>query len=432
MMSRSVGILACVLGSSAFLLPPNLTPADNGANALTLDVPPVNAKSVVLQLPCSECAFSGKQEKIEDVEAEDNSLFWIQGGANNVIVNLTISEDGERLEVNGEPVYPLDLQIADMLHTPKIYVNQVPSSASWEDIKSGNAKTTPLEVTGHGVSIVEENVVSPEGDVLIPIRHTIFELEHQPVSLDEVTVQLLKTHKGELLIVHAESNAQLPPRPDDSFGPPPEEMPEDFLFPFPPHRDGPPGPPPADLGKHKECKNLPAALCKFRNILEDKIMGMKKGGCHGRKGGRPHMGMLPGHIKGPHFPRPEGLHGKPHHHGRPHHMRPMGHDHHGHHRHHFMHAFTRGLAAVLIPTMAGVAVGMTVSLLGLLVGRLIGFLWIKFYRGGRRGYASVALDESTADRADAEKEILKEEEAVDAPPVYEEAPAYEEAVKLQK
>lgn len=97
-----------------------------------------------------------------------------------------------------------------------------------------------------------------------------------------------------------------------------------------------------------------------------------------------------------------------------------------------MHAFTRGLAAVLIPTLAGVAVGMTVSLLGLMVGRLIGFLWIKYYRGGRRGYASVALDESTADKADAEKEVMIEEETPEAPPVYEDAPAYEEAVKAQK
>lgn len=423
------GLLACAVGANAFLLPPSLTPADK-ADTLSIDVPPVNAKSVILQLPCSECAFSGKEAKIEDVEAEDDSLFWIQGGANNVIMNLTISEDGQRLEVNGEAIYPLGLQVANMFHAPKIYVNQVPSSASWEAIKSGNAKATPLEVTGHGVSIVEENVVSPEGDVLIPIKHTIFELEHQPVSLDEVTVQLLKTHKGELLIVHAESTAREAPRPDDFFGPPPEEMPEDFLFPFPPSKDGPPGPPPADFGKHKECKNLPAALCKFRNIVQDKIIGMKKGGCHGRKGGRPHLGKLPGHIKPPHFPRPDGIDGKPHHHGRPHHMRPHGH--HGHHRHHFMHAFTRGLAAVLIPTMAGVAVGMTVSLLGLLVGRLIGFLWIRLYRGGRRGYASVALDESSADKADVEKEVMVEEEAIEAPPIYEQAPAYEEAVKGQK
>ncbi|KAF2171797.1 hypothetical protein M409DRAFT_63374 [Zasmidium cellare ATCC 36951] len=424
MLRRAVGTtLACVLSTSAFLLPPN-TPATE-AGGLAIDVPPVNTKSVALQLPCSECAFSGKQEKIEDVDAEDDGFVWIQGGANNVLVNITVSEDGQHLKVNGEPVYPLGLQ--DMFHSPKIYVNQIPSSASWEDIESGNAKTTPLQVTGHGVSIMEENVVSPEGDTLIPIRHTIFELENQPVSLDEVTIQLLKTHKGELLIVHAESAAPPSPRPDDFFGPPPEDMPEDFLFPFPPSKDGPPGPPPADFGKHKECKNLPAPLCKFRNIVEDKIMGMKKGGCHGRKGGRPHMGKLPGHIRPPHFPRPNG---RPHHHGRPHHMRPYGH--HGHHRHHFMHAFTRGLAAVLIPTMAGIAVGMTVSLLGLMVGRLIGFLWIKFYRGGRRGYASVALDESSADKADTEKEVMLGEEAIEPPPVYEDAPAYEEAVQVQK
>lgn len=82
--------------------------------------------------------------------------------------------------------------------------------------------------------------------------------------------------------------------------------------------------------------------------------------------------------------------------------------------------------------MAGIAVGMTVSLVGLLVGRLIGFFWIKFYRGGRRGYASVALDETTADAIDDEKEVMSDGKAEEAPPVYEEAPAYEEAVRDEK
>jgi hypothetical protein len=80
-----------------------------------------------------------------------------------------------------------------------------------------------------------------------------------------------------------------------------------------------------------------------------------------------------------------------------------------------------GIVAILIPVMAGIFVGLTVSMVGLLVGKLIGFLWIKFVRGGQRGYASVALDEETADSAIDKKEI----EHAEVPPVYEDAPAYE-------
>ena len=80
-----------------------------------------------------------------------------------------------------------------------------------------------------------------------------------------------------------------------------------------------------------------------------------------------------------------------------------------------------GVVAILIPVMAGIFVGLTVSMVGLLVGKLIGFLWIKFVRGGQRGYASVALDEETADSEADKKEI----EHAEAPPVYEDAPAYE-------
>jgi hypothetical protein len=70
--------------------------------------------------------------------------------------------------------------------------------------------------------------------------------------------------------------------------------------------------------------------------------------------------------------------------------------------------------------------GMFVSLIGMLVGRLISFLWIKFGRGGQRGYASVAQTEQ--DTESAEKGIVLLENDVDEEslPKYEDAPAYDE------
>jgi hypothetical protein len=80
-----------------------------------------------------------------------------------------------------------------------------------------------------------------------------------------------------------------------------------------------------------------------------------------------------------------------------------------------------GIVAILIPVMAGIFVGLTVSMVGLLVGKMIGWFWMKFVRGGKRGYASVALDEETAESATDKKEI----EHAEPLPVYEDAPPYE-------
>jgi len=71
--------------------------------------------------------------------------------------------------------------------------------------------------------------------------------------------------------------------------------------------------------------------------------------------------------------------------------------------------------------MAGVFVGLTVSIVGLLIGKLIGWFWVKFVRGGKRGYASVALDEEAAEAENGKTDV----EYAEAPPVYEDAPAYE-------
>ena len=454
MLGRSVGIVAAsALGASAFLIPTGLV---NEQAAELIAPSGRSAKQSIVQLPCSECVFSAKQkegtEDIKDVEQTEEE-FWIQGGANSIIVNVTISEDGKKLEINGETIYPLGSAL-DSLMAPRTYVSQVASSASVEDIESGNAKVTPVEVTGSGVSIQDVMANTEDGQSLIPIKHTIFELERQPVSLDEILIQVLKNADEELFLVHVSTEQHHAPRPMDFFGPPRGDREGDFLSIMPhPHHEGHEGhkgqhhgPP---HGSERECKNLPASLCKLKHMIEEKFMGMrqghghgfkmggfKKGGCHGmkgnKKGGRPHDGKLPSHIR-PHFMR-IGKDGDdtPRHHGRPHHMHHDGH-HHGHHKHHFMHSFSRGLTAVLIPTMMGVAVGMVVSLFGLCIGRMISYLWIKLYRGGRRGYESVRLEEEDiVEEADLEKKTFIVLEQSEPLPVYEEAPSYEEAQHEQK
>lgn len=491
MLGRTVGTIAIgALSASALIIPPGV---DVESKVPGLSVFPVDPKSQAISLPCPECAFSAKEEKVKDVEDEDDGLFWIQGGANNVLMNFSVSENGQHLQLNGETFYPVVFHQDGPFDEHTYTVKQVPSQAELAEIASGDITSSSLEVTAYSVRVFGEQALTPNGDVVVSVLFEIASLNDEMVGVDAVEVRLLKTGDGELLIMdlipHPNSNPTFQGRPlqpegfapedldlDLDFLPPPpppparpgfEGIPEDMDYPPPPSPgyegmpDFPSPPPPEFEGipedldfpspppppphhgrpqdrphghqhghKHKECSVLPRPLCKLKNILESKIdhaMGPGRSGKHGRpcpgREGRPNK--LPGHIK-PHLSKPGEEHQAKHHHGRPHHMRPHG-GHHGHHGHffgrHFLRAFAKGLVAVLIPVMAGVAVGMTVSLVGLLVGRLVSLTWIKLARGGRRGYASVAQEE-TALEVGEHKAMLAE---MEAPPVYEEAPAYEEA-----
>ncbi|KXL48099.1 hypothetical protein M433DRAFT_505821 [Acidomyces richmondensis BFW] len=425
MLRRTVGILStCALGASAFLIPPGVAPAsDTRPDGLSMSI--IDPKKQIVTIPCPQCAFSMQEEKVES-EGDHDELFWIQGGANNLVLNFTVSEDGRLLRLNDMPVYPV---LGGMHDFGLLSVKQVPADAVLDDVASGLVRSTELVVTGLDVGAGETQSLSPNGDMLVPVKVKIIDLEFQPMRLPEIQVKLLKTGEGELLIMET----TMTETPDDMETPLPDlnGMPDDMAFEV--HR--PFHGPPHHFDRHKECSMLPAPLCKLKSIIESKIDHMMEHGpgsgrmgrpCPGGKS-RPEGNKLPGHIK-PHFDI-SGEEGRPRsHHGRPHHTRPYG-PHHGgrayHFHHHFLRAFAKGLVAVLIPVMAGITVGMTVSLIGLIVGRLVGFAWIKFARRGRRGPASITAQESIVEEGE-DKAMLAE---MEAPPVYEHAPAYVAAVE---
>ena len=70
--------------------------------------------------------------------------------------------------------------------------------------------------------------------------------------------------------------------------------------------------------------------------------------------------------------------------------------------------------------MAGICVGLGISFFGLVVGRLIGLIWIRYGRG-ERNYGRIMLDET--DPYDSKLYL------VEPPPQYEDAPAYEDIEK---
>lgn len=456
MIGRTVGFAAtCSLVANAFLLPPSIESAQDGPSGLSIAT--LNPTSQVVQLECSSCVFPSTQEKVEDVEAEDGDIVFVaQGGANSLLLNFTITDDGQAMGLNGVNIFPpnFDMDLRDLV------VAQVPSSASIADVIEGRVNSTPLRVSGSGIRVDGAYAASRFGDEVVPVTFEIMSLENQPMTINEVSIKLLRSKDGELMILSAA----------------PVENTAGILdaLPFPmsdrPHRPPPP---------HEDCAMLPAFLCDWKHTIESKIPGHKNGGKHGgckgrkdREGHRvaghrrPHFGSpgmeeehdmempdmeehdgidkpdmddRPEHHGLAHDMRPHEPHGPPGRHGphgphgpHEHHRGPHGHRMHHHRHHHFLHSFIKGLVAILIPVMAGITVGMFVSLVGLLVGRLIGFLWITFARGGRRGNASVVLRDDAVEIGETEKLLVVDEEATEPLPVYENAPAYEECEKEEK
>jgi len=423
MLGRNIGLAAAsALGASAFLIPTGIAPSDTKA-ATFAAFSIVNPKNQVLRVPCSACLFPyNKDESVkEEAEGTEDGWFHIQSASNDVILNFTVS-DAQTLELNGATVYTAK----NDFRAPTIFVDQVPSSASNVEIENGAAARVSLEMTGLAVGVSSDDS-SPSGDGVISLSVSPLQLESLNVKFDEVTVELLRTVEGELLILNVE---HVPSRFNDL-----------DLF------------KPAPGGEVEEVEEQPCGpFCRIKGAIESKIHDLKsfahskssgkKPGCGGRRRPVP-GGKLPSHIK-PGFLHPEVQHhaeqedkplppffnGRPHHFGHPH-------GHHGHHRHHgFFHHFVRGALAVAVPILAGVAVGMFISVASLLIGRFVGFLWTTFVRGGRRGYESVSLDDDecvlgVADISD-EKVVYVAEADLEAPPVYENAPAYEEAPKSEQ
>lgn len=427
MLGRAFGTLAVVAvgATNAFLLPPGVS-STNSPDIVSSILDP---NTQTIRLPCSDCLFSTKGEEELNEEAHEDDLFWVQGGARDILLNFTLSEDARAVRINKFQVYPITMDNAD-----EPSVGEVSASISLTEVRDHPEQATPLDVTGASI-FTNEELISPAGDKILKIDYLIHSLQYQPVSLDGAEIKLLLAADGTLMILSVEEV----PRTHSIF--------DGMFLPTPPH--------PTE-GTPKECNILPAALCKWKGMLESKLDGFKQGGphkpgkfggkgCGGRKGG-PHR--LPGHIKPnidhfeepEHFEHPEHLekpddderpkhhHGRPPHHGHGPHGMHRGPHHHGPH-HHFLHRFVRAFISVLVPVIAGITMGLGVSLLGMATGRLIAFLWIKFRRGGQRGYASLAQVE--AESNDMEKGDVKfvEEEPL---PEYEAAPAYEEEEKKEE
>ncbi|KAG9244026.1 hypothetical protein BJ878DRAFT_508049 [Calycina marina] len=103
---------------------------------------------------------------------------------------------------------------------------------------------------------------------------------------------------------------------------------------------------------------------------------------------------------------------------RPHHM---GAHAHGHRRHGSFARFLRSFVFhVLVPIFLGVAIGITASLVGMIIGQFVVLLWRVFFRRNQR-----TLSVEAAEGKEDFDSLLANQSA---PPVYEDSPAYEEVV----
>lgn len=115
--------------------------------------------------------------------------------------------------------------------------------------------------------------------------------------------------------------------------------------------------------------------------------------------------------------------------------RHSSHGHNGYHGHHHrLHRFGRILYQTLrffvIPALLGVIGGLMASAIGMLVGRLISYLWIRFHRGGHRGNVNpdIRVVEIVVDKE--EKDALMFDDGdLPPPPGYTDLEAGTEAEK---
>jgi hypothetical protein len=407
MIGRSAGIFAAsALGATALILPPGIAPASSDDDASLPSI--VNPKNQLIQLPCPACAFSPNEELTEKKDFDD--LLWIQGGANDVVLNFTVSDDGLALELGGKAVYAPSCQTNALLSGERLYVHQVPATVDDIESDSDESRKVPLEITAVGLSTEAEVRASPEGDVIVQLQLHIMGLEGHFMQFDGVRIHLLKSSDGEFLILRLDVVR------DSSFTPF-HGMPA-----LPPHS---PSRPTLQVPDMKSCKSLPTAFCKFREMIEAKIDSMRQS----HPDSRPPLPNLNG-LPPPHMPPSINSHNldfdapPPHHHGRPHHVRPYGEHHHS--SHFGFHSIARSVISVLIPVMAGITVGLLVSLLGLLVGRMVGFVWLRIYPNHHRRRHGRHTRRSRRHYAVDEGKILLCEDDCEPLPRYEDAPAYEE------
>ncbi|KAJ6155690.1 hypothetical protein N7470_006256 [Penicillium chermesinum] len=323
MLTRSIllGGMAA-MSAHALLVIPEMNPEFVEAPPIDdapMSIQPVPSEDVTfgVVLPCTDCPF-------REVDAE-GVVSWTDGKPSSLLLEFSLEDN--HLLANNHQIFP-------------------PS----EPVLVGYAlEITPLQAPSDA-----------PGTDLLDVRFTILDLEAHPVPVDTVTITLIQTPSGGVLI--ADTNIE-------ETAPPPEKL------------------------SWKKCNGKAKCLQdlvfhRIQGLLrsaKDRIIGMGKAGrkgCHGKNQGVKGMG---GHHKHDDDEGPMGHH--PHHgeHGEK--LHPdydEGRHHHPHHMHHphgaLARTFSRIVRFIIVPGLIGGLAGFAASVIGMLVGKAIVFVWQR-YRG---------------------------------------------------
>jgi len=357
--------------SQAFLLPPTLTAADKDiVETLPFEhAAEVDSRIFVIGCPGCPVALPDASGTLHNVANLDSKLR----------LNFSVAHgDGvDRLLLNGAQLYPKNLLKAPFFEpiTAPQMIESIPHPNTWIDASNPQL----------GYRLHINHVPSSNEEIdLVELEFQVVEVGDRFIrGMHQIDLKILETPSGKLMI----GDGQIVVAPSEEV----EAV-----------QDG------------EECTSI---ICKWKATIAHKLQGTK--GC-GRKSGK-HSGISSGfrrpHIitNGGYSSHKDYAHRKSGHHD---------HHHHRHHRHHHpLIRFIVGIALhVLVPIAIGMVVGITASVLGVLAGNFVIFVWrVLFRRNTPRVYAQVPQEDATVGETEKIKIIIGDEQQEEkAPPVYEE------------
>ncbi|KAI4866206.1 hypothetical protein F4820DRAFT_267339 [Hypoxylon rubiginosum] len=361
------------VSTNALLLPPDVSASDNDIVstlpvAVEVDVNiPKTAEAQNLKLKCPRCPVRiphhGKPIIVNDIPSHLELDFTIES-----------SDGADRLLLNNFELYPN----ADPF-TNSLVAAVRPDFASRQSKRPPHFKgPQPQSIHSLGFGMQTTPVAKSEEDSLELVMVELDIIEVGDIFIDgipNVQIKLVKTPTGKLMIGEIETSESQMRNPMD---------------------------------KQEECATL---ICKWKAVIMQKLASLR---AHKGCGGRPARVKGHGHVKG------QG------HHGRPHKASDDG-EHrgqrHGNHQKNWGLLFKNIASHILLPVAVGILAGVAASILGMMVGTLVVFLWrLAFRRGGsRRSHRHGRHHKASHHEAVVEDEksgLMAGGEEIDAPPAY--------------
>jgi len=345
-----VAITTLALTSSAIVLPEVSSAIEAVPFPQDLPLEVYDFRNQLFELECGDCPFP-------ELDADGES-HWSDGVSTILTLNFT-TNNGD-LYVNNQQIFPPP--------TPPTAwsINAV------ERRQSDGKETEPIAL---GFALEVSPFAAPPGFSEWLVRFTVLDLAGHPVPVDTIAVSLVKTDEQELVIVRTEVE-----------------------------------PSATDPLSWRQCGGKPSCLKQLLIARVQALMAAAKErmmpfikGCMGSKhGGRPAVAQDG-------EPLPSDGEFPPHRH---HHWN-GGHRGHRVHRHGWQRTFSRVVRFIFIPAVLGVMAGLAASAIGMLVGQVVVFLWLR-YRRHHQGQSSAATERAS----DMEKEALIAEpvDTEDLPP----------------